>query len=131
MVENPDFFLSAAGENDDLSDPRACWRRQRLRDDVRDDYLLVDIAPNIPGQKYGLGDKDITELILATRHQGVTLFPVTEWPAHVYAFRILDRTFLKQAVFEAHQVEMIAWGIIYRSPAELVNCDGAESIDEA
>lgn len=118
MVEDPDFFLSAAGENDDLHDPRACWRRQRLRDNVRDDYLLVEIAPPISGQKYGLGDKDIAELILATRHQGVTLFPVTEWPAHVYVFRILDKAFLKQAVFGAHQVEMIAWGMIFRSRHE-------------
>lgn len=119
MVKNPEFFLSAEGENDDLRDPHACWRRQRLRDNVRDDYLLVDTMPPIPGQKYGLGDKDISRLILASRHQGVTLFPVTEWPAHVYVFRILDEALLEQAIFQPDQVEMIAWGIIFPSPAEL------------
>ena len=119
MVDNPDFFLSAEGENEDLRDPCACWQRQRLRDDVRDDYLLVDIAPPVRGQKYGLGDKDINQLILASKHQGVTLFPVTEWPAHVYVFRVLDEALLKQANFQAQQVEMIAWGIIFRSRGEL------------
>lgn len=114
MIEDPDFFLSAEGENDDLRDPVACRRGQRLRDNVRDDYLLVDIAPPMSGQEYGLGDKDIGQLIIATRHKGVTLFPVTEWPAHVYVFRLLDEGVLKQAVFEAHQVEMIAWGMIFR-----------------
>lgn len=119
MIQDSDFFLCAKGENDDLSQPRECWRRKRLRDNIRDDYLLVDIAPPLLGQRYGLGDKDITQLIIATRHQGFTLFPVTEWPAHVYVFRILDESLLKQAVFEAHQVEAITWGIIFRSLSDL------------
>lgn len=121
MVNDPDFHVSAEGENDELRNPHACWRRQRLRDNVRDDYLLVDIEPPILGQRYGLGSADITHLILATRHKGVTLFPVTEWPAHVYVFRLLDQALLKQTSFEAHQVEMIAWGIVFRSASELSN----------
>ena len=80
--------------------------------------------PPIIGQRYGLGGNDVTQLILATRHEGITLFPVTEWPAHVYVYRILDETLLKQKVFEDHQVETIAWGIIYRSLAEAANCTG-------
>lgn len=119
MIQSPDFFLCAKGENHDLSYPRACWRRKRLRDNIRDDYLLVEIAPPLLGQKYGLGDKDISQLILATRHQGDTVFPVTEWPAHVYVFRILDESLLRQEVFEAHQVEMITWAIIFRSLSDL------------
>jgi hypothetical protein len=119
MCVQSHFFLSAEGENDDLRYPRACWRCQQLSDNIRDDYLLVNIAPAIPGQRYGLGDKEITQLILASRHEGVTLFPVTEWPAHVYVFRILDGALLKQAIFQPHQVEMIAWGMIFRSASEL------------
>lgn len=110
MIQDPDFFLCAKGEHDDLSDPCACWRCKRLRDNIRDDYLVVDIEPPIIGQRYGPGDKDITQIILATRHEGVTLFPITEWPAHVYVCRILDDAILSQDVFEEHQVEMITWG---------------------
>jgi hypothetical protein len=125
MVQDPDFALCTEGRGD-LSYPRACWRRNRLRDNIRDDYLLVDIAPPIIGQSYGLGDKDVRQLILATRHQGVTLFPVNEWPAYVYVYRILDEALLRQATFEAHQVEMIIWGIIFRSLREASEC--ADSI---
>lgn len=119
MTQEPDFYLCAKGENVDLSDPRACWQRKRLRDNIRDDYLLVEIAPPVIGQRYGLGDQDITHLILASRHQGVTLFPVTEWPAHVYVYRILDDALFRQEVFEAHQVEMIAWAMIFRSLSDV------------
>ena len=125
MVQDPDFALCTEGR-DDLSYPRGCWQRKRLRDNIRDDYLLVDIAPPITGQRYGLGNNDITQLILATRHQGVTLFPVNEWPAHVYVYRILNEAILRQKTFQAHQVEMITWGIIFRSLREASDC--ADSI---
>lgn len=121
MVQDPDFALCTEGR-DDLSYPRACWRRKRLRDNVRDDYLLVDIAPPIIGQRYGLGDRDITQLILATRHQGVTLFPVNEWPAYVYVYRILDEAMLSQDTFDSNQLEMIIWGMIFRSLSEARDC---------
>lgn len=117
MTQEPDFFLDGEGEG--LNTIYACWRRKRLRDNVRDDYLLVDIEPPMIGQKYGLGGEDITQLILATRHQGVTLFPVTEWPAHVFVCRILDEGLLEQEVFEAHQIQMIAWAVILPSPSDL------------
>lgn len=127
MIPDPDFALCMEGR-DELSYPRACWRRKRLSDRIRDDYLLVDIAPSVMGQRYGLGDKDITHLILATRHQGVTLFPVTEWPAHVYVYRVLDEAILSREVFEPHQVEMITWGIIFRSLSEAGDCTDSKPL---
>ena len=125
MVQDPDFALCTEGR-DDLGLPRACWRRKRLRDSIRDDYLLIDIAPPIIGQRYGLGNRDITQLVLATRHQGGTLFPVNEWPAYVYVYRILDEALLRHETFEATQVEMIIWGVIFRSLSEA--SDYAETV---
>ncbi len=89
----PDFLLSAAGEmrpDADLSLPRACWTKARLRNEIRDDYMLIDVDPPVIGQPYGLGSEDITQLIIATRWKGCTLFPVTEWNCSVYVVRILD-----------------------------------------
>lgn len=114
MLKKPDFFLSAAGEHAELSNPRACWVKSRLKDDVRDDYMLIEIEPPLIGQRYGLGGRDITHLIIATRHQGFTLFPITEWPSYVYIFRVLDETIIGETSFTPNQVEMIAWGMIYR-----------------
>ena len=96
MAPNPDFFLDPTdgGNQRDLGSPeaevRACWVQGRLRNSGRDDFALVLIEPPLIGQPYGLGDRDIDRVLLATRHAGRTLFPVTEWPALVYVIRVLD-----------------------------------------
>jgi hypothetical protein len=111
----PDFFLSTAGENQELSSPRACWAKGRLRDQVRDDYLLIEIEPPLIGQMYGLGDQDIIRLLLSTRFEGTSLFPFKDWPCHVFVARILDDVITKTLVFTLGQVELIAWGTIFRT----------------
>jgi hypothetical protein len=119
MEANPDFFLSAAGEmRADLATVRACWSKGRLRDDVRDDYMLSEVDPPVIGQEYGLGDQDIRELIISTHFRGFTLFPVTEWPSHVYVGRMLDPSVAQTLVFTASQVELIGWAMIFPTRAE-------------
>jgi hypothetical protein len=113
METKPDFFLTAAGENEGLATPRACWEKARLKDPVRDDHMLVEIEPPVIGQNYGLGGEDISNLILSARHEGFSLFPVKEWPCHVYIARILDDTITKTLTFTRGQVEIIAWGMIF------------------
>jgi hypothetical protein len=115
MDKEPDFFLSAAGENDELASSRACWVEARLKDQVRDDHMLVEISPPLIGQRYGQGSKDITHLLLTGRHQGFSLFPIKQWPCHVYISRILDDAIFKSQMFTAEQVEIIAWGTIFRA----------------
>lgn len=114
MKNKPDLFLSAAGEvRGDLSIPRACRIKGRLRDEVRDDHMLIEIEPPLVGQTYGLGSQDITALIISARRQGFSLFPVKEWPCHVYISRILDASIIKTLAFTRNQVEAIAWGMVY------------------
>jgi hypothetical protein len=90
----------------------------RLRDPVRDDYMLVEIEPVLIGQRFGLGNRDISRLILSTRVQGYTLFPITKWPSPVYVARILDETILQTFSFVKEQVELIAWATLYRTLEE-------------
>jgi len=113
MEKSPDFFLSSSGEYKLLSEPCACWEKARLRDDVRDDYMLIEIEPPLIGQGFGLGGNNITQLIISTRHQGYTLYPITEWPSHVYVTRILDEAVLQTLSFAKIQVEVIAWAMIF------------------
>jgi hypothetical protein len=114
--EAPDFFMSAAGEvTGDLAVTRACWKRARLRSGIRDDHMLFEIDPPVIGQPYGLGGRDITNLIISARYKNSTLFPVNEWPCHVYIARILDQGIIKTLVFTKEQVEVIAWGEIFPS----------------
>lgn len=111
----PDFYLSAAGEFEPLSEPRACWTMGRLSDLQRDDYMLVAIDPPLLGQEFGLGDKDITLLIVSTRHKGQTLFPISEFPSYVYVARMLSDGIVDSKRFTADQVEYIAKATLYQS----------------
>lgn len=113
MSKKPDFFLSAAGEHDALTKPRACWAKGRLKNHVRDDYLHVKIDPPLAVQSCGFGDHDIVDLVLSTRHKGFTLFPITEWPSFVYIARITDLVVVDTGVILPNQVEPLAWGMIF------------------
>lgn len=109
----PAFFLTTAGEYKLLSKPRACSFVRRLRDVNRDDYMLVRIDPPLIGQSFGLGGNDITELLLATRHQGFSLFPPHRGAKEVYVARIVDSVVLAAESFSRDQVQLIAWGTIF------------------
>jgi hypothetical protein len=109
----PEFYLTTAGEYGLLSKPRACWFIQRMRDGNRDDYMLVRISPELLGQPFGLGNNNIDILLLATRHRGFSLYPVTQWPTSVYVTRLVNRDVLNDISFTSDQVELIAWGEIF------------------
>lgn len=110
--------MSTAGEYEPLTAPRACWQHTRLRDDVRDDHMLIDIEPPLDGQRFGMGATDITQLVISARHQGQTLYPISEWPFFVYVARIVDRSIVEYRSFTRQQVELIAWGTLFRNREE-------------
>ena len=105
--------MSAAGESDELASSRACWVKARLKNQVSDDHMLVEISPALSGQRYGLGSNDITHVVLTGKHEGFSLFPIKQWPCYVFISRILDEAVFKTQVFTGEQVEIIAWGMIY------------------
>jgi len=118
MEHQADFFLSAAAEvSGDMAIPRACWAKGRLRNSRRDDYLLVEVEPPIIGQPYGLGARTL-QMIISSRYRGFSLFPVSDWPCDVYVSRILDDRVVNTSVVEEDQIELMAWGRIYRTLAE-------------
>ena len=121
MDRPPDFFMSAAGEYEPLAAPRACWEKGRLRDVARDDCMLIDVEPGLAGQRFGLGSVEIAQLIISARHRGSTLYPISEWPLFVYVARILDATIIGSSSFARDQVEIIAWGALFRTRQEAAN----------
>jgi len=110
----PDFFL-ASSEGYNLTEPRGCWRIKRLSAPKRNDLLLVKVNPPLDGQKYGKGDQGIDRLILATRHQGASLFPITEWPVFVHVARSLVENPQERDRLNDDEFESIAWAELYRS----------------
>src|SRR5262249_12105896 len=127
MTSPPDFFLTSARESPVLEIPLACWIRGRLEDAVRADHLIVDIAPALLGQRFGLGGSELGRVILSEKHVGDSLFPISVWPCPVYVSRSLDDRIFDSDRFEVRQVEMIAWGVITQSRDEALKCAGGES----
>lgn len=114
----PDFYLTTAGEYGPLAAPRACWVTGRIRDEARDDHMLVEIDPPLHGQYFGLGGEGINTLILSARHEGETLFPVSEWPAFVYVTRLVGRPSMPLGSVTKEDVDLIAWGTLFRGVGE-------------
>ena len=112
-MKEVDFYL-ASSEGYGLEAPRACSVIKRLCGEKRDDYVLVSIDPPLIGQVYGLGGRDIHHVIVATRHQGDSLFPIEEWPAFVHVARLLV-PFEGQDAIRVDEMESIAWGELYET----------------
>lgn len=106
-----DCYLTSS-EGYGLETPRRCVPIRRLRGQVRDDYLLAFIDPPIIGQSYGLGSRDIDQVILATRHQGASLFPIVNWPVYVHvAYLLLSPK--GNSVINDDEIKLIAWAELY------------------
>lgn len=110
----PDFYL-ASSEGYGMEQPRRCWRLKRLANTKRDDLLLIKIDPPLPGQKYGSGSRDVDVVLLATRHEGASLFPINEWPLFVHVARLLIENPQRQSNLRDEDFESIAWAELYKS----------------
>src|SRR5690606_8564527 len=110
----PELYLVTEGE--DAGEPRRCKVLRRCRSRHRDDLMLINIEPPIIGQQYGLGDQDVHRLLIAPRFEGVSLFPVTEWPVHVYVCRLLVSG--EPELVKDSEMELIRWGILHVNEEE-------------
>lgn len=113
-AQKPDFFLYS-NDYDNLHDTvRNCFKRKHLYGGHVDGYMLCDIDPPLIGQPYGLGSKDITQIIIAARHKDTSLFPITEPIVYVYVMRPLVSGIESKDTIEQSDVDLIAWGEIYQ-----------------
>jgi hypothetical protein len=109
---NPDFYLSSS-EGYGLEQPRACFRIKRLKGRTGDDYLAIRVEPPIPGQPYGLGNRDIDTVVVAARHAGTSLFPITDWPAYVHVARPLGANLETRESLQEGELEEIGWAELH------------------
>lgn len=118
-MDNPDFFL-ASSEGYRLEEPRSCKRIKRIRSDNRNDLLLVKVEPPLIGQPYGLGGRDIDTLLVATRYEGDSLFPIQEWPVFVHVARLLIENSEQREQIHDNEFESIAWAELYATEAAAI-----------
>ena len=95
-------------------EPRACRVIRRLHSELRDDLALVEIEPPLPRHVYDT-EEDVQWLILASRYQGATLFPVTEWPLSVYICRLKGRDKPESDTIVSDNLTIVDWGEVRQS----------------
>lgn len=106
MASTPDFYL-ACSELVPPLEPRECYVKERLTAEGREDHLLVQLWPPLKGH---YGASDVSEVILAVRHTGQTLFPIREWPVYVYVCRLKSGS--GRSVFPG-DLQILLWGELY------------------
>jgi len=58
---------------------------------------------------------DVNLVLLATRHVGISLFPITKWPPAVYVVRMYGDDPESRDKFSQGEFELIAWAELYRT----------------
>lgn len=107
-----DFYLVST-ELREPYEPRTCRIIKRLRSDLRDDLALVEIEPPLPCDVYDTNE-DVRWLILGARHQGTSLFPVTEWPLAVYVCRLKEKDKPESNTIASEDLTILDWGEVRR-----------------
>ena len=114
-VKAADFYLGSSDSRGDFARARAAWARKRLTGPNDGEYLWIRVEPPVIGQAFGLGEKDLHDLIVSPHLQGSTLFPINEFPMHVYIYRALTDRVFETLRFDKVDVVMQAWGELYRT----------------
>jgi hypothetical protein len=77
----------------------------------RDDFLLNRVDPPAPTS---FGRAHVKLLLLATKHVGFSLLPITKWPAPVYVARPLMPDPESRYRFLKNEYSLVAWEL-YRT----------------
>jgi hypothetical protein len=104
-------FLLLSTELRDPYEPRSCRVERRIRSELRDDMALVSIGIPLPRHIYGT-EEDLDWVILATRHQGYTLFPISEWPSYVYICQLKGNQKPVTDTIASDDLVILDWGEI-------------------
>ncbi len=110
-----DFYLVST-ELREPYEPRACRIVRRLRSELRDDLALVEIEPPLSHHVYNTNE-EVCWLILASRHQGESLFPVSEWPLAVYICRPKGECKPESNTIASSDLSILDWGEVRQIPA--------------
>jgi len=112
MDRGPDFYL-ASSDYYTLEKPRHVWWLNRVSTPQRNDLLLARIDPPIAYRAASSSALEIAIVLLATRHQGASLFPIAEWPVFVHVARPLITHIETRDEVRDDEFESIAWAELY------------------
>jgi hypothetical protein len=109
---SPDFYLSST-DTYGLETPRRVRGIKRIAIGQRDDALLAEIDPPIAA--WTSKESNTSVVILATRHTGCSLFPVSKLPLSVHVAKPLVENVESRDHLESTDVQTIAWAELYET----------------
>lgn len=112
MRQHEPVFLTSL-ESRRFEPVRECRLVRRLRFDTGKDCALVRITPPVSGQDFDIGE-DIETVIVSMRHEGTSLFPISEYPLFVFIGRLIGRPPASKTIAR-DDVQVIGWGELYAS----------------
>lgn len=89
--------------------PRICHIIRRLHSEIRDDLALVEIEPSLPAHVYTTTE-DLRYVILTTRFQGSSLFPMSELPLAVYICVLKNNVIPEKDMINSEDLIILDWG---------------------
>lgn len=119
-MQTVEKFYLASTEGPRPKQPWECHPLGRLSWYDRDDLMHISITPHIPGNVYrasGVRGR-IRELVIASRFEGHTLFPIIEFPLPVYIAVILNDTFRATGRARDNDLALADWGVMAASLEE-------------
>ena len=113
------YFLSSL-ESTIFEPTRECSFLKKLHFGTGKECVLVEINPPVIGQQFGVSE-DIQYVILANRHEGEHLFPISEFPCFVYIARSVIDDIFSRFEIEKSDVVILAWGELYKTRSDADN----------
>lgn len=112
------YFLTSL-ESSRFEDVRECVFIRKMTFDSGKEAALVKLTPAVDGQSWGLAG-DAEYFVLACRHEGEHLFPVSTFPCFVHIARLLNDNAQHQDCIKTADVQAVAWGELHRSYEDAV-----------
>jgi len=113
------YYLSSL-ESKRLSDPRECEFLRELRFSTGKECVIAKLSPGINGEEFGIVG-DIETVILSARYEGASITSIKECPFFVFVALSHIKCLEKYEEIEVDDVEIIAWGELYRSRSDAIN----------
>ena len=117
-IVSRDFYLSST-DTYGLETPRRVRRIKRIAIGQRDDALLAEIDPPIAA--WTSKESTTSIVILATRHTGYSLFPVSKLPLSVRVAKPLIENVQSRDHLELTEVQTIAWADLYETEQDALS----------
>ncbi len=119
MKKETTYYLSSL-ESVRFEPVRECELVKQMEFDTGKQCALVKLSPAVIGQPWGLVE-DIEFFVLANRHDGEELFPISEFPCFVHVARLRSHDVMKREVISASDLENVAWCELYRTRSDAEN----------